>query len=114
VFAAYGYCSLPRGQVVPRRLKLCRTHVVLPGVYLRSGVDRFRGPCHFFFGGVGGAPFAEGLDAFCLGGAAFFGFRTSLLPFAMYSSLMLDWKRLNGRSRCSMPTFPTYAFHAAR
>ena len=46
-----------------------------------------RGQCHFF-DGVGGAPFAEGLDAFCLGGPAFFGFRTSL-PFAMFTSFKL-------------------------
>lgn len=46
-----------------------------------------RGPCHFF-GGVGGAPFAEGLDAFSLGGPAFFGFRTSL-PFAIFTSFTL-------------------------
>ncbi len=38
----------------------------------------------YFLGGVGGAPFAEGLEAFCLGGPAFFGFRSSLLPFDIH------------------------------
>ena len=33
-------------------------------------------------------PFAEGLDAFCLGGPAFFGFRISL-PFTIFTSLTL-------------------------
>ena len=46
-----------------------------------------RGWC-YFFGGVGETPFAEGLDAFCLGGPAFFGLRTSL-PFDIFISLTL-------------------------
>ena len=35
--------------------------------------------CHFFLDGGGAVvPLAEGFDAFCFGGAAFFGFRISL------------------------------------
>jgi hypothetical protein len=34
----------------------------------------------FFGGGVAITPFSEGLEAFCFGGPAFFGLRSSRLP----------------------------------
>jgi hypothetical protein len=45
---------------------------------------------HFFFGGVADAPFADGFDAFCFGGASFLGLRTSL-PFGI--SISFDVER---------------------
>lgn len=64
---------------------------------------------YFLGGGVGCAPFAEGLEAFCLGGPAFFGFRISLLPFDIVASFM----RLRRHQRFSS-MFDTSLFERAR
>ena len=91
-----GNCPHSVRPVSPRVLE---TH----GVYqqLRFG----RGLC-YFFGGADGAPFAEGFDAFCFGGPAFFGFRTSL-PFAIFSSF--SWWEADGSVRWSNPKILIHA-----
>ena len=58
-------------------------HLDLPGLWALAD-----GPSHFL-GGIGDVPLAEGLEPFCLGGPAFFGFRTSLLPLAIVNSFRL-------------------------
>lgn len=70
------------------RLRAKLTTRTLPAIQPTHGV--VCRPAHFLE--VGGAPFAEGLDAFCFSGPAFFGFRISLLPFAMFASFAhLGW-----------------------
>ena len=80
-----GAWQLRRMRFYQASLSVSRRTPQCPGVDLQLRLGR--SPFHFF-GGVGGAPFAEGFDAFCLGGPAFFGFRISL-PFTIFNSFPL-------------------------
>lgn len=59
---------------------------------------------HHFLDGAADVPFADGFDAFCFGGPAFFGFRISLLPFAISAFFICVRSVSNGRQRQLLPT----------